>query len=109
MNNSGMRSSRYLLTAVLVVGALAAPAPAGARPAREPVDHRAATAAPRTVAKYGFDGRRAGTVLDQSGNGHTMRVVTGRGGSVRSVVHGSGQGLQFPAKCSGRKCPHAVL
>ena len=104
-----MRSCLYLLTAVLVLGALAGPLPANAQVAREPLDQRAGAAAPRTVAKYGFDGRRAGTVLDLSGNGHTMRLVTGRGGTVRSVVHGSGQGLQFPAKCSGRKCPHAVL
>jgi hypothetical protein len=38
-----------------------------------------------------------------------MRLLTSRGGTVRPVLHGSGQGLQFPRKCSGRRCPHAVL
>jgi hypothetical protein len=67
-----------------------------------------ALAAPRTVARYDFDGR-SGALRDDSGRGHTMRSIVTRGGKVRPVVRGSGQGLQFPARCTGRKCPTAVL
>src|SRR3954454_21859738 len=104
-----MRSRSCLMTAALVLGVLAGPMPAGAQSARVRADLLATPAgAPRMVAAYGFEGRASG-VLDESGNGHTMRLTTSHGGTVRPVVHGSGQGLQFPAKCSGRRCPHAVL
>ena len=68
----------------------------------------AAAAAPVMVAQYDFDGRSS-ALVDDSGRGHTMRLIVTRGGTVRPVVHGSGQGLQFPPKCTGRKCPTAVL
>ncbi len=77
--------------ALLSVGSLASPA----------------AAASVTVARYDFDGRSA-ALIDDSGHGHTMRLLTSRGGTVRPVLHGAGYGLQFPAKC-GAKCPHAVL
>ena len=78
-------------TAVLVVGS---PQPA--------------QAAAVTVAGYDFNGR-SGALRDDTGRGHTMRVVAARGGKVRPVVHGSGQALQFPPKCTGGKCPAVVL
>lgn len=78
--------------ALLSVGSLASPA----------------AAASVTVARYDFDGRTA-ALLDDSGHGHTMRLITGRGGTVRRVLHGAGYALQFPAKCRGARCPHAVL
>jgi hypothetical protein len=91
-----MRSRSYatffLLGVTLGVTAVAQPAAAAPTP---------------VVAQYSFDGRnRAG---DDSGNGHTMRLLTRRGGTVRPVVHGTGQGLQFPPRCAGARCPHAVL
>jgi hypothetical protein len=62
------------------------------------------------IAKYTFNGR-AGTVIDESGRGHTLSVVSGHGGSVRPVVHGQGAALAFPARCAARAaiCPHVAL
>ena len=90
-----MRPLLATLTAGLLL-ALAQPLPAGA--ATQPV----------TVAQYDFNGR-SGALLDDTGKGHTMRLITARGGAVRSVVHGSGLAFQFPAKCTGGTCPTAVL
>jgi Concanavalin A-like lectin/glucanases superfamily len=67
-----------------------------------------AAAVPVTVASYDFNGR-SGALRDDTGRGHTMRLITARGGKVRPVVHGSGQALQFPPKCTGGRCPTAVL
>jgi hypothetical protein len=46
-----------------------------------------------------------------SGRGHTLSVVSGHGGAVRSVVHGQGAAVAFPARCAGRAaiCPHVAL
>jgi hypothetical protein len=94
-----MRSSSSAVVAALAagallsVGSLASPAAAATQPV--------------TVARYDFDGRSA--LVDDSGHGHTMRLITSRGGTVRPVIHGAGHGLQFPAKCSGATCPRAVL
>ena len=89
-----LRSSATVLIISTMLGATAVAQPAAAAP-------------PALIARYSFDGRdRAG---DDSGNGHTMRLFTRRGGTVRLVEHGSGQGMQFPAKCRGARCPHAVL
>jgi hypothetical protein len=68
-----------------------------------------ASAASTVVARYGFDQRLAGARTDNSGNGHTLTVVAGRGGSARSVVHGSGLALAFPPACTGSSCPQIVL
>ena len=91
-----MRSRSY--ATVLVLGALLA----GGAPAQP------ASAAPAMVARYDFDDR-SGTIRDDSGNGHTMRLFSGRGGRIQMVGHGTGQALRFPAKCKGARCPHAVL
>ena len=93
-----MRSSSRAVIAAVAVGALL-----GVGSPATP-----AAAASVTVARYDFDGRSA-ALLDDSGRGHTMRLITSRGGTVRPVLHGSGYGLQFPARCTGAKCPHAVL
>jgi len=62
------------------------------------------------VARYGFDGGRSSSITDESGNGHTLRLITGNGGTVSTVRHGAGHALRFPAKCTGKKvCPHAAL
>ncbi len=95
-----MRSSSRAVIAALATGALLS--------VGSPVAPAAAAAAPVTVARYDFDGRSA-TLLDDSGHGHTMRLITSRGGTVRRVLHGAGYGLQFPTGCSGGTCPRAVL
>ncbi len=82
-------------TAVTVLVLTVAPAPA--------------SAASTVVARYGFDRRYAGARVDNSGHGNTLRVVSARGGSARSVVHGSGLALAFPPPCSGSGCPTIVL
>ena len=96
-NNSGMRSVR--LAALLA--ALAAPAPAVASavpPGRGVV-----------TARYTFNGR-AGSIIDESGHGHTLSVVSGHGGAVRTVVHGHGTALAFPPRCpAAGGCPHVAL
>jgi hypothetical protein len=64
---------------------------------------------PVVVAKYTFDDR-AGTMLDGSGKGHTMALVASHGGALKQVLHGTGEALAFPDKCTGKSpCPHAVL
>ncbi|GLY98050.1 hypothetical protein Acsp02_53040 [Actinoplanes sp. NBRC 103695] len=87
------------LAAGLFTGAL----PAAAAPSAQPA---VPSAQPRVVARYDFDGH---AVADDSGNGHTMRVISRRGGRLGVVAHGNGRAVQFPSKCSGAKCPHVVL
>ena len=63
------------------------------------------------VAHYGFDAA-TGAIADNSGRGHTLTVIAGQGGAVRTIPHGSGQALAFPAKCTATaksRCPHVVL
>ncbi|HET9518891.1 MAG TPA: LamG-like jellyroll fold domain-containing protein [Actinoplanes sp.] len=68
-----------------------------------------AAAASTVVARYRFDQRLAGARVDGSGHGHTLRVVARHGGSARSVRHGAGLALAFPAPCRGSRCPKIVL
>jgi hypothetical protein len=49
------------------------------------------------------------TVVDDSGKGHTGTVQTANGGAVVPVTGYEGQGVQFPAVCTGTTCPHATL
>jgi hypothetical protein len=96
-----MRSCWFgaVLIAVSTV-AIQAPAQAGTMPG---------TDGPGSViARYGFNGRSS-SILDESGHGHTLKLISGHGGSVRPVVHGPGTALAFPAKCSGHVCPHVAL
>ncbi|MEU7903957.1 LamG-like jellyroll fold domain-containing protein [Actinoplanes sp. NPDC049118] len=91
----------------------------GARPATVPAAVRttavqaasagAAAGAGRIVAWYAFDGGRSSLITDDSGNGHTLRLVAGNGGRVLAVQHGSGRAVRFPPKCTTGKCPHAAL
>src|SRR4051794_20430080 len=80
-----------------------------ARTAGNPATVIRAAAGGTLVARYGFDGGRAGSIADESGYGHTLRLITGNGGTVSVVGHSGGRALRFPAKCSGTKCPHAAL
>ncbi|GAA1590261.1 LamG-like jellyroll fold domain-containing protein [Actinoplanes couchii] len=57
---------------------------------------------------YGFNGR-SGNILDESGDGHTLRVISFQGGRVRPVVHGPGTALAFPGKCAALLCPQVTL
>ena len=69
----------------------------------------AGTASPY-VASYNFDSTVAdGTFDDGSGNGHLLRTRAANGGGVRTVRHGDGHGVTFPATCTGATCPRAVL
>ena len=98
-----MRSRSYTLAFALAAGFLAHLAGSG------PAWGTAVTAPTGVVvARYNFDGG-SGAVLDASGNGHTMTLVSSHGGKLIPVVHGSGRGVEFPVKCSGKACPHAVL
>ena len=103
-----------VLTCALAPGAAARasiPADDGPpAPASIPADAGAATDAGVLVARYTFDS--SGAIVDSSGRGHTLSLVAGHGGTVRSIVHGTGYALAFPAKCTAkaaRTCPHAVL
>jgi hypothetical protein len=93
------------------------------RPHRKPAKHHRA-AAPAAIgavhpaapvgsaavmAWYGFNGRRSGSIADESGHGHTLRIVTAHGGVVRPVVHGHGLALAFPPECAVKVCPHVAL
>lgn len=66
-------------------------------------------AAPVVVARYTFDTAAEGTVTDDSGHGHTLVSSVGHGGRVRLADRLAGRAADFPARCAGRKCPHAVL
>jgi Concanavalin A-like lectin/glucanases superfamily len=62
------------------------------------------------VASYNFDSTVAdGTFDDGSGNGHTLRTYAVNGGALKTVSHGTGQGIAFPPKCTGTDCPRVVL
>jgi Concanavalin A-like lectin/glucanases superfamily len=96
-----MRPHTYTLVVALTAGLLTQVFGVGPAWATVPV----------LVARYTFDSR-SGTVVDESGRGHTMTMVASHGGALKSVVHGNGEGLAFPTKCAGRRrppCPHAVL
>ena len=90
------RLVRYAVATTLLSAAVAAVPPS-------------AVAASTVVARYTFDQRYAGARVDNSGHGNTLRVVADNGGSARSVVHGNGLALAFPAPCTGRGCPQIVL
>ncbi len=49
------------------------------------------------------------TVVDDSGKGHTGTVHSANGGTVVPVVGFEGQGVKFPAVCTGTTCPHADI
>lgn len=96
-----MRSSWFgvLLVAVsTVAGAVPAPALAGA----------ATGPSAMIIARYAFN-RPSTSILDESGRGHTLRVISGHGGAVRQVVHGQGSALAFPSRCVKQVCPHVAL
>jgi concanavalin A-like lectin/glucanase superfamily protein len=109
-----MRSRFFVVPAVLA-GLLAGAVP-GAAAAHPQAGTPSVVVADRAagggtlVARYGFDGTRAAAISDESGNGHTLRLITGNGGKVSMVRHGQGHALRFPAKCRAKKkCPHAAL
>ena len=92
--------SRWLSVLLAAVSTVASPGVALARPAPD---------APGVVtARYTFNGR-SGSILDVSGHGHTLTVVSGHGGVVRPVVHGPGSALAFPPACGRPVCPHVAL
>jgi hypothetical protein len=114
-----MRSCWY---GVLFVAATAITVPASASSAAAPPATAVASAPGRpaaspsaaaesavTIAKYGFNGRRSGSILDESGRGHTLTVISAHGGGVRPIAHGPGSALAFPAKCDTNPCPHVAL
>jgi hypothetical protein len=105
------RSGAFLLAAAAAIPAPAAPHahPHPAPVAIEPVVPAVATGSAVVIARYAFNGRRSGSITDESGHGHTLRVVTAHGGLVRQVVHGQGSALAFPAECAGQGCPHVAL
>lgn len=60
------------------------------------------------MARYAFN-VRSSSIADESGRGHTLRVISGHGGAVRPIAHGQGSALLFPARCVQRVCPHVAL
>lgn len=116
-------------SAVVVAGA-AAPASAGTterpanawqpasagRPANDGSDGPDVSATPTAsaagtpvlMARYAFNTRSA-PIADESGRGHTLRIISGHGGTVRAVTHGRGSAILFPPRCLRRICPHVAL
>ncbi len=105
-----MRSRWFGASLIAVAGLLAAPAPASATtgPGSGPESAPAPGPSTATMALYAFNGR-AGSIFAGSGRGHPLRVISGHGGAVRTVVHGQGTALAFPARCTQRVCPHVAL
>jgi hypothetical protein len=91
--------TRWLGALVIAASVVVAP---GAGPAV------AAGDASTVTARYTFNGR-SGSILDVSGHGHTLTVISKHGGYVRPVVHGQGSALAFPLHCGGWNCPHVAL
>ncbi|GAA2649029.1 LamG-like jellyroll fold domain-containing protein [Paractinoplanes durhamensis] len=93
--------SRWLGAFLVAVSTVTGVAPASAAAVDDPGI---------VMARYGFNDR-AGSILDESGHGHTLATVSGHGGEVRPVVHGQGAALAFPAHCAARAaiCPHVAL
>ncbi|WP_412748198.1 LamG-like jellyroll fold domain-containing protein [Krasilnikovia sp. M28-CT-15] len=58
------------------------------------------------VARYGFEDDPE---IDDSGHGHTLRIVARHRGTVRATPHDTGRAMAFPAKCRGGRCPQVVL
>ncbi|MCO8273493.1 LamG domain-containing protein [Actinoplanes sp. TRM 88003] len=58
------------------------------------------------MARYAFNEH---PIVDGSGRGHTLRIISGHGGAVRKVAHGQGSALLFPSRCLLRVCPHVAL
>jgi hypothetical protein len=102
-NNSVMRSRSYTLAFALAAGLAA-----HALGAASAWGSTSTVPTAVVVAKYTFD-TRSGAVLDESGKGHTMALLATHGGALKPVVHGSGRGVEFPLKCTGKACPHVVL
>jgi hypothetical protein len=101
-----MRSRSYTLAAALAAGLAAA--------VFGVVNAHAVPVPPagKLVAKYSFDTSRTAAVVDLSGRGHDLMVVASHGGALRSITHGSGQALAFPAPCTGKtakKCAHVAM
>jgi len=97
-NNSVMRS-RWLGAFLAAASAVTAPGAAHAAAGGDP---------DRATARYTFNAR-SGSILDVSGHGHTLNVVSRHGGGVRQVVHGQGSALAFPSYCPRTGCPHVAL
>src|SRR5512146_318841 len=103
-----MRSRSLVVPAVLaglLAGSVADPASAHEQVSTPSagVPASRATAGWTLVARYGFDGGRPTPIADESGHGHTLRLITGNGGTVSAVRHGGGHALRFPAKCPARR------
>lgn len=101
--------SRVLVVHAVLAGLLAGSVPGAASALAQVGGPAEAGGEGVLVARYGFDGNRAAAVSDESGHGHTLRLITGNGGHVSMVRHGDGHALRFPAKCAKKKCPHAAL
>jgi hypothetical protein len=69
-----------------------------------------ATADSPNAASYNFDSTTGdGSYDDGSGHKHLLRAASANAGAVKPVAHGNGQGVQFPAKCTGGNCARVVL
>jgi hypothetical protein len=78
------------------------------RPVTRTLDEPAPEVPTIDIARYRFD-NGGGTVLDETGNGHTLHTRAGHGGGTRAVKHGPGKALAFPRKCAQAKCARVVL
>lgn len=99
-----MRETRCASIRPRAVGAVAAVvlAAVGVVPAD------AAQPAATVVLRYSFDRADAG-MTDESGHGHVLRPEAAAGGTTRMVPRGAGWAVAFPARCSAKRCPRAVL
>jgi hypothetical protein len=93
-------AARWLGVVLVAVSTVAGAVPAVAGPPGDTVQSI-------ITAKYKFNGR--GSIFYDAGNRHTLRVISGHGGSVRRVVHGRGTAIAFPSRCAARTCPHVAL
>ncbi|GAA3204696.1 hypothetical protein GCM10010532_025960 [Dactylosporangium siamense] len=120
MHGGRMRAIRPAILAAAALGValsalgVAGPASAATSAKTVTVTDPVEVAAPVVVARYTFDAAGNGaTVTDDSGHGHTLIPSAGHGGKVRLAdrlgMATGGRAADFPARCTGKRCPHAVL
>ncbi|BBH71651.1 hypothetical protein ACTI_83360 [Actinoplanes sp. OR16] len=100
------RPRLVLFTGALLVLAtlLAATTAARTRPRSGAAFWVPAPPPPVVVARFPFDGAGAAAWADASGNGHTLKPVTGNGAVAELVDHQAGSAVRFPDPCR-RKAP----
>lgn len=76
----------------------------------EPAPAAQSSPTARPVVRYNFDlPGDDGSFPDETGHNHVLRTRTEHSGAASVTRHAGGRALEFPKKCTGGRCPHAML